>query len=374
MEEARKANQISPNTSFLVVARPTTTTTGKHPTTTALHTATGYSPSQQPAPDSQHNHQHGRGYSESTPRGRGRGSHGRGRGHGRGRSGNFHGHHFYLQQWNSNPYQNWQQWSPPPCPYPTAPPSRPLRPGTPGSGILGAPPTHAYAASEKYYTPTNFEQALHTMTLNPDQNWYLDTGATNHMTHSIGTLSSYINNSIPNHIVIGNGFKIPINGTGHTTLSPPLPPLKINNALVAPHLIKNLLSVRRLTTDNHIAIEFDPFGFLVKDLQTKITILRCDSTGDLYLLSLPTARTIPSTFAALSQDLWHQRLGHPGVSLLHILNKHKSISVSKFSDSKICQTCVFGKHIKLPFNDSLSTTMLPFDIIHKFFVDISYYK
>lgn len=97
MEEARKANQISPNTSFLVVARPTTTTTGKHPTTTALHTATGYSPSQQPAPDSQHNHQHGRGYSESTPRGRGRGSHGRGRGHGRGRSGNFHGHHFYSQ-------------------------------------------------------------------------------------------------------------------------------------------------------------------------------------------------------------------------------------------------------------------------------------
>lgn len=202
------------------------------------------------------------------------------------------------------------------------------------------------------------------MTLNPDQNWYLDTGATNHMTHSTGTLSSYINNSIPNHIVVGNGFKIPINGTGHTTLSPPLPPFKINNALVAPHLIKNLLSVRRLTTDNHIAIEFDPFGFLVKDLQTKIPILRCDSTGDLYPLSLPTARTSPSTFAALSQDLWHRRLGHPGISLLRILNKHKSISVSKFSDSKICQYCVFGKHIKLPFNDSLSTTMLPFDIIH----------
>ncbi|KAL7593371.1 hypothetical protein Lser_V15G32663 [Lactuca serriola] len=95
MEEARKVNQISPNTSFLAAARPTTTTTGQHPTATALHAAAGYSPSQQPAPDSQHNHQHGRGYSESTPRGRGRGSRGRGRGYGRGRSGNFHGHHFY---------------------------------------------------------------------------------------------------------------------------------------------------------------------------------------------------------------------------------------------------------------------------------------
>ncbi|KAD4385470.1 hypothetical protein E3N88_25638 [Mikania micrantha] len=179
--------------------------------------------------------------------------------------------------------------------------------------------------------PTNIEQALHTMTLNPDQSWYLDTGATNHMS----------NTTVP-------------------PLNPPFPPLQLNNILLAPHLIKNLLSVRRLTTDNMISIEFDPFGFLVKDYQTRIPILRCNSTGDLYPLSLPAAQfTTPTTFAALSQDLWHRRLGHPGSSLLRVLNKEHSISVAKVFDKRLCQSCVFGKHTRLPFYDSLSTTSLP---------------
>ncbi|KAI3691365.1 hypothetical protein L2E82_49713 [Cichorium intybus] len=185
------------------------------------------------------------------------------------------------------------------------------------------------------------------------------------MTNTTGNLSTYVNNSMLNKIVVGNGSQIHTLGTGHTTLKPPYPPLKLQNILVAPNLIKNLLSIRRLTTDNLVAIEFDPFGFLVKDFRTKIPILRCDNTGDLYPLSLPSTRfTSPSTFVALSQDIWHHRLGHPGSSLLRVLNKQKSISVSKFSDKRLCQSCVFGKQVKLPFHDSLSNTSLPFDIVH----------
>jgi hypothetical protein len=146
---------------------------------------------------------------------------------------------------------------------------------------------------------------MHTMTLNPDQNWYLYTSATNYMTHSAGNLSSYINNSFANHIVVGNGFKIPILGTGTQTLPKPFPPLKLNHVLFAPNLIENLLSVRRLTIDKNISTELDKYGFLVKDFQTRAPIIRCDSTSDLYPLSLSLLHKIssPSTFAALSQDL-----------------------------------------------------------------------
>ncbi|KAJ9552077.1 hypothetical protein OSB04_016122 [Centaurea solstitialis] len=203
------------------------------------------------------------------------------------------------------------------------------------------------------------------MSLNQDQNWYMDTGATSHMAHTPGMLSAYVNNSSLTPIVVGNGSPIRTSGIGQTTLKPPYPPLKLPNILVSPSLIKNLLSVRRLTTDNDISIEFDRFGFLVKDFQTKLPIFRCNSSGDLYPLSLPSAASSsPSTFAALTQDRWHQRLGHPGASLLRLLHKQNSISVSSLNNDRLCQSCVFGKHIKLPFKDSVSNTLLPFDLIH----------
>ncbi|KAD4179985.1 hypothetical protein E3N88_28576 [Mikania micrantha] len=236
-------------------------------------------------------------------------------------------------------YQQWwspQPWNVPPVPYPTMPTQR--GPPTRGNkaGILGPSPSQFYIASEASSTPTNIEQAMHTMTLNLDQNWYLDTRATNHMSHSTGNLSHYLKNSLQNFIVVGNGYQIPIQGTGYTTLPPPHPPLHLNKIRVAPKLIKSLLSVRRLTTDKNISIEFDPFGFLVKDYQTRIPILRCGSTGDLYPLTTTSAKvTSPSVFAALSQDIWHHRLGHPGSSLLNVkLMRNKEFECYTFSGAE----------------------------------------
>lgn len=88
------------------------------------------------------------------------------------------------------------------------------------AGILRPSPAHAYT-SEASYNPTKIKQAMHTMTLNPDPNWYADTGATNHMANMTGKISTYFNNNGPNHIVVGNDSYIPIHGSGHTTLPPP---------------------------------------------------------------------------------------------------------------------------------------------------------
>ncbi|KAD2394048.1 hypothetical protein E3N88_41025 [Mikania micrantha] len=255
--------------------------------------------------------------------------------------------------------------SSPPCPYPTAPPKPPSVPHA-APGILGPRPPQAYSASENSFTPTDLEQAFHTMTLTPpDQNWYMDSGATSHMTNTSGNLSSYDNKSIFRNIVVGNGAQIPIQGTGNQTLPKPYPPLHLTNVLHVPHLIKNLLSVRRLTTDNNITIEFDPYGFDVKDFRTRTPLLRCNSLGDLYPLTFPQKNhvTSPSVFAAITQDLWHHRLGHPGANILSILHKNLSIPRTVNTNS-VCQSCIFGKHTKLPFVTSTSITCSPFDIIH----------
>ena len=63
----------------------------------------------------------------------------------------------------------------------------------------------------------------------------------------------------PSSIVVGNGSLIPVTATGSTELSPTL---RLNNVLVSPQIIKNLISVRQFTTDNNCSVEFDPLVVL----------------------------------------------------------------------------------------------------------------
>ncbi|XP_076902942.1 uncharacterized protein LOC143557857 [Bidens hawaiensis] len=281
------------------------------------------------------------------------------------RSNTNHPQHPYIvfpNSWTASQWSSLMQHSPPPgttpCPYPSAP-----RTNTSSAGILGAAPAQAYTAT---LSPTDIQQALYALSLSqPDPNGVMDTGASSHMKTPQGTISpSSFNTCTSKFIVVGNGMTIPVIGQGNLTLPPPFPPFKLNNVLFAPNLVKNLISVRKLTTDNLLSIEFDPFGFTVKDLKTKAPLLRCNSSGDLYPLTAPLPlKTTPTAFVATTQDRWHQRLGHPGFSTLQSLPLSFS-SISNKYDNTLCQACVFGKSVRFPFFDSCNRTSLPFDIIH----------
>ncbi|GKD86203.1 hypothetical protein Tco_1357357, partial [Tanacetum coccineum] len=58
------------------------------------------------------------------------------------------------------------------------------------------------------------------------------------------------------------------------------------------------LFVRKFTRDNDVSVEFDAYGFSVKDYQTRRLLLRCDSTGDLYPVTQQPSST--TTFALLT--------------------------------------------------------------------------
>ncbi|GAA0184334.1 hypothetical protein LIER_31622 [Lithospermum erythrorhizon] len=226
------------------------------------------------------------------------------------------------------------------------------------------------------YSAIDIEQDMHTLGLIPlDSDWFMDTGATSHMTSDRGTLPYYFNSNTPTNIVVGDCNSVPISGYGHAVLPLPNPPLHLKNVLHVSKIIKNLISVRKFTTDNCVSIEFDPFGFSVKDLRTGTRIMRCDCTGALYPL-LPTTRpfsssrssaqpttVFPSNFLSLSSTLWHERLGHPGAPVFATLRKNNFINCNGYLKD-FCQSCALCKHIKLPFNISTSVTSMPFDIIH----------
>jgi hypothetical protein len=130
-------------------------------------------------------------------------------------------------------------------------------------------------------------------------------------------VTMFSSSTFPSSIIVGNGATLPVIGTGYSTIPGPF---HLNDVLVAPHIIKNLLFVRKFTTDNRVSVEFDPLGISVKDLRTKDTLLRCDSTSPLYTLQLPSTPSSPCVLVATpSPTTWHRRLGHPGAATLHHL-------------------------------------------------------
>lgn len=142
----------------------------------------------------------------------------------------------WQQQWT--PWQQWAaQWNMPPCPYPNYNWNRSNNIVSQG-GILGPKPKDALNVNTP--TPTDIENAIHTLNLaQPDHSWYMDTGATSHMTSSQGNLSSYAKLSKSNKIIVG---------------------------ILGENLY--LVYVRKFTTDNKVSIEFDPFGFSLNDFNS----------------------------------------------------------------------------------------------------------
>lgn len=284
--------------------------------------------------------------------------------------------------WPNSPWTGWAPWfpnwsTPPPCPYPASSwTPRPFsnsgpRPTVPD--ILGTRPqaytatAHVYSQMDQFgsYTPTDIEAAMSALSHSqPDGNFYMDIGATSHMTSDRGIFNSYFNSSIDNNIVVGSGHLVPTIGHGSFYLPRPYPPFHLKNILHAPKLIKNLVSVRKFTKDNSVSVEFDPFDFSINDLQTGTRIVRCDSTGDLYhLFNQATPPVNNSAFHSISSDIWHNRLGHPGDAVFRSLRNNNFIECNKACKT-FFSSCPLGKLSKLPFYDSMSHTASPFDIIH----------
>lgn len=198
----------------------------------------------------------------------------------------------------------------------------------------------------------------------PDGRWYMDTGATSHMTADAGNLSSYVNSSISNGIIVGNGQSIPIKGFGHTSLTNSHQPLHLKNVIHVLQIVKNLVSVRKFTTDNSVTVEFDPFGFCKKNYKTGTKILRCNSHGDLYPFIPPNTSSTQFAGLAASSAIWHARLGHPGTPVFQHFSRANFISCDSNKSNSICSPCSMGKIVKQPFFPSYTRTLYPFDIIH----------
>lgn len=100
-----------------------------------------------------------------------------------------------------------------------------------------------------------------------------------------------------------------------------------------------------MTTDQPYIFEFSSRGFVIEDRETRKLIAAAQRRGDLYSLHSEMKEVYFSNRSLVTSDeVWHQRLGQPQMSVVDFLKKNKLISGTSSNKIKsICSRCQMEK-------------------------------
>ncbi|KAH9648420.1 retrovirus-related pol polyprotein from transposon RE1 [Citrus sinensis] len=225
-----------------------------------------------------------------------------------------------------------------------------------------------------------------------DQGWYLDSGATHHLTNSAQNLTD------------GNGQGLQITHIGNACLHTSVGScIYLHNTLCVPKITKNLISVSKLLVDSNITIEFTSDVCFLKDKVKGTLLAQGIVEGGLYKLlsyeesflpfdskvqqpssmvsvfsshqtcvnplSVQIKSGFPVSFHAssnVSVSLLHNRLGHPSKHVVQTLLRNSCINIS--SDNKqqleFCNACQLGKLHQFHFSATEIKSKNPLELIH----------
>ncbi|MFS7901705.1 putative transcription factor interactor and regulator CCHC(Zn) family [Helianthus anomalus] len=144
---------------------------------------------------------------------------------------------------------------------------------------------HLASFAQTNANPDQLAQAFHAQCqLNatiPD--WTSDTGATTHMLPNASSLQN--TSPLPGNqkVFFGNGQSLPISHVGQTKL---FGNIVLNDVLVVPYF-QILLSIGKLTEDNHVDVVFSHPYFYIQDRLTKKTLAQgCREEGLMFFVQL----------------------------------------------------------------------------------------
>jgi hypothetical protein len=201
--------------------------------------------------------------------------------------------------------------------------------------------------------------------------WYLDSGASFHMTSDSSILSAFRSLISLVRVLTADGTSLTVSSRGTLSTSS----FSVPDISHVPHLKMNLFSAGQLTNSGCRVI-LDADSCAVQDHHTQALVgagpRRRDSSGlwELDWLRVPSAATSPASSPAVvasvtgSFQQWHHCLGHLCGSRLSSL-VHCGLLGSVLGDVSLnCQGYRLGKQIQLPYPTSMSVSQCPFDLVH----------
>ena len=228
--------------------------------------------------------------------------------------------------------------------------------------------------------------------------WLIDSGASHHMVPH-RQLFLNLKKSVVEIVCLADGSTVPVLGQGDIVVQGPGGPVTIKDVLWVPQLSHCLFSVHAVYKNKRGKVLFgaDQTRIYSKCSDRKpVLIAKSQGSGweiRAKCLSFSDPEVTPSgqctmctgpkgegEFCALSvrgSDLskskgswqvWHARLGHPGLKQLkHLTEKGLATGIELEGDEPskpTCIPCLEGKMSQLPYKSSATKAKAPFDLVH----------
>lgn len=194
--------------------------------------------------------------------------------------------------------------------------------------------------------------------------WYVDSGASSHMTPNVSLLSNCKRTTI-NEILTANDEQMLVKCSGDAKLSLNAEEVSVNNVMYVPDLSANLLSVSQMVRAGN-SLVFDKTGCTVYD-KDNISFAHCKPINGVYCFQSSMAKCMMSAQEQNSALTWHRRFGHLNTDSLKRM-RDGIVTGMHFKDAKItisnCKICAMGKQPRLPFKPSQTQTKSILEIIH----------
>ncbi|KAK2994898.1 hypothetical protein RJ640_001881 [Escallonia rubra] len=192
-----------------------------------------------------------------------------------------------------------------------------------------------------------------------ENGWIVDTGATNHITHDVNSLSNVEQQHNIPPFQIHDGKTVPVHALRQITLGKRL---ILDQVLGVPDFCFNLMSVSKLTRDLNCTLTFWQNFFVIQDLHSRRLIGVGRERNGLYYLEPIKGGKALTARNTISANTWHLRLGHLPVNRISLI---PDLSVSfDCKKTSFCDVCYKAKQTRLSFPLSMNKTQHVFIWIH----------
>lgn len=216
--------------------------------------------------------------------------------------------------------------------------------------------------------PSSSYAAVFVASSHYDDSWYIDSGASAHMTK---TKNIFVKETTPitKNIRVADNKVLLVQSSGDVSLNiydqkGQENKILFTNVLYVPELATNLISVSQIIK-NGGQVKFDTSGCVIINSKNQI-IATASIVNNMYRLNMPGGLAHMSSVEH-EQDAfcWHQRMGHLNFqSLKKMSDNTEHVTFSGKTENLTCITCKEGKQTRLPFKSDGSKVTKPLELVH----------